>query len=96
MKFIKRNWDAFEADEWTKEDWIVIVLSPLIYFMLIVGFLFSLLLMWQGFVILAISIFLTWFMHWIIDPKLKAISKEYEKKQKDYIKQLERSIRWEE
>ncbi len=32
MAFIRRNWTAIEADEWTKEDWITIILSPLIYF----------------------------------------------------------------
>ncbi len=96
MKFIKRNWDAHEADAWTKEDWIVIVLSPVIYFLLMVGFLLSLLLFWQGFVIVGVCIFLIWLMHWIINPKLKAISRDYEKKQKEYIKQLERSVRWEE
>ena len=33
-------------------------------------------------------------MHWIIDPKLKALSAEYEKKQQDYLHDLEASVRW--
>jgi hypothetical protein len=45
---------------------------------------------------LALGIFLTWLMHWVIDPKLKMISSEYEKKQHEYLEQLERNARWEE
>ena len=34
-------------------------------------------------------------MHWVIDPKLKVISNEYEKRQLEYIDELERKARWE-
>ena len=64
--------------------------------LLTVGVALSFLLMWQGYVILVVSIGLTALMHWIIDPKLKAISEEYEKKQVDYLKDLEKAARWEE
>ncbi len=94
MAFIRRNWTAIEADEWTKEDWITIILSPLIYVLLTLGAALSLLLFWYGYLILALGIVLTAVMHWIIDPKLKAISAEYEKKQKDYLHDLEASVRW--
>ena len=49
-----------------------------------------------AFIILAAGIILTIIMHWIIDPKLKMISEEYEKKQKEYLETLERNTRWEE
>ncbi len=94
MAFIRRNWTAIEADEWTKEDWITIILSPLIYVLLTIGAALSLLLFWYGYLILALGIVLTAVMHWIIDPKLKAISEEYEKKQQAYLHELEASVRW--
>jgi len=42
-----------------------------------------------GFLILGIGIVSGGIRMWIIDPKLKRISHEYEKKQKDYLRQLE-------
>ena len=33
---------------------------------------------------------------WIIDPKLKAVSSEYELRQAKYLEELERGVRWEE
>jgi amino acid transporter len=96
MNFIKRKWTAVEADNWTKEDWITIVISPLAYMLVMLGVALSFLLLTWGFIILAAGIVLTILMHWVIDPKLKAISDEYESKQKEYILELERSVRWEE
>ncbi len=95
MGFIKRDWTPAEADDWTKEDWITIVISPMAYVLLTLGVAFSLLLLWYGFVILGVGIVATVMMHWIIDPKLKAISNDYEKKQKEYILELEKKVRWE-
>ena len=94
MPFIRRTWTAIEADEWTKEDWIVIFLSPLSYVLLTLGVALSLLLLWYGYVMLIAGIVITALLHWIIDPKLKAISAEYEKKQQDYLHDLEASVRW--
>ena len=95
MTFIKRTWSAAQADEWTKEDWLVIVISPIAYILIMLGVALSFLLLWSGFIILAVGIVVTIVMHWIIDPKLKAISDQYELKQKEYIQELERSVRWE-
>lgn len=94
MKFIKRDWKPEEADSWTKEDWIAILMSPLAYATLMIGLALSLLLLKEGFVILALGILITFFLHWIIDPKLKAISEEYEKKQKEYLQRLEKIVKW--
>jgi len=96
MKYIKRDWKPGDADEWTKEDWITIIISPLCYILLMIGTVLSFLLNILGFILLAVGIFLTWFMHWVIDPKLKVISSEYEKKQHEYLEKLERNARWEE
>jgi len=95
MKFIKRKWTAGEADEWTKEDWIAIVISPLAYIFIMVGVALSFLLLWYGFLILAAGVVLTVVMHWVINPKLKSISDRYELHQKEYIRELEESVRWE-
>ncbi len=94
MPFIRRNWTAHEADEWTKEDWITIVISPICYILLTIGLALSLLLQTSGYVMLIVGIALTVVMHWIIDPKLKAISKDYERKQQEYLRQLEAQVRW--
>lgn len=95
MSLIRRTWTAREADEWTKEDWITIIISPLCYIMLTLGVIWSLLLQPIGFILLGVGSLLTFIMHWIIDPKLKSISEEYEKKQKEYLEELERIVRWE-
>ena len=94
MPLIRRTWTAAEADEWTREDWFVIVLSPICYFSLTLGVALAFLLRWEGFAITAASIVLIVWMHWIIDPKLKAISEEYEKNQQEYLSELEDSVRW--
>ncbi len=94
MAFIRTEWTAAEADEWTKEDWITIILSPLIYLLLTIGVALACLLMWEGYVLTATGIVLTVVMHKIIDPKLRAISEEYEKKQKEYLSDLEATTRW--
>ncbi|OGU54804.1 MAG: hypothetical protein A2V66_06855 [Ignavibacteria bacterium RBG_13_36_8] len=96
MKFIRRKWTPAEADEWTKEDWMAIVLSVLSYILLALGVGLSILLLPIGFILLGLGIVFTIIMHWVIDPKLKVISTEYEKHQHDYLEKLERNVRWEE
>ena len=95
MSLIKRTWTADEADHWTKEDYITFVISPLVYVLLMIGAALSLLLLWYGFLILGLGIVLLLVMLWIIDPKLKAISEDYEVKQKHYLEDLEKIERWE-
>lgn len=96
MALIRRKWTPAAADEWTKEDWIAIVLSPLAYITLAIGVALSMFLFKVGFIILGVAVVLTALMHWVIDPKLKMISEDYEKKQKHYLEELEKIIRWEE
>jgi ABC-type bacteriocin/lantibiotic exporter with double-glycine peptidase domain len=95
MSLIKRTWTAEEADHWTKEDYLTFVISPLVYILLMIGAALSLLLLWYGFLILALGIILLLVMIWVIDPKLKAISEDYEVKQKHYLEDLEKIERWE-
>ncbi len=94
MGWIRRDWTPLEADEWTKEDWIAIVLSPIIYFILTLGVTLCFLLQWEGFALTGVGIVLLVVMFHIIDPKLRSISEEYEKKQKAYLEELEEAIRW--
>ncbi len=96
MSWIKREWTAREADQWTKEDYLVFIISPLIYVLLALGTMLSLFLLWYGWVALAAGLVLLLVMIWIIDPKLKAISEDYEQKQKHYLEDLEKIERWEE
>jgi hypothetical protein len=95
MGWIKKRWTAQQADQWTKEDYITFIISPLIYVLLLLGTAFSLLLLWYGWVILGVSLILLVIMIKIIDPKLKAISEDYELKQKKYLEDLEKIARWE-
>jgi hypothetical protein len=95
MALIRRTWTPEAADEWTKEDWIVIVISPLAYFFITIGTALSCLLFTSGFILLGVGIVLTAILHWVIDPKLKAISHEYELKQAHYVEEIERTTRWE-
>lgn len=96
MGFIKRDWTPKEADEWTKEDLLASIISPLAYIAWMVGTALSMLLIKIGFLILIIAVILTYVMFYIIDPKLSKISEDYEEKQKSYIEELEKSVRWEE
>lgn len=95
MGFIRRQWTAKDADEWGKEDWIAIVLSVLSYITLSIGSALSFLLLPVGFVVLGIGVVITLLMYWVIDPKLRTLSAEYEKKQKDYLLQIEEIQKWE-
>ena len=92
---IKRDWTAEEADEWTREDWLAIVVSPLAYMALMIGVALTLFKMWSGVVLFVLGIALAAIMYWVIDPKLRAVSEGYEKKQKQYLEHLEKIVRWE-
>ena len=96
MAFIKRKWTAEEADEWTKEDLIASVLAIINYICLTIGLALSLLLIPIGFLVLGIGIIATILMIYVIDPKLEAISAEYELKQKMYLDEIEKQQKWEE
>ena len=96
MAWLKRSWTPEEADDWTKEDLIASILSPLAYIMLTIGAALSLLALTMGYIIFIIGILLTMAMYFVIDPKLRKISSEYEKKQKAYLEDLEKIQRWEE
>lgn len=95
MPWIQRNWSADEADDWSKEDWIAIVLSPLAYILLTIGLLLACMNSLWGYVSLAAGVLAAFLLFWVINPKLEAISESYEKKQKEYLEHLHKIERWE-
>ena len=94
--FIRREWTPEQANSWTREDWIAIVLSPMVMGLLMIGMTKLLLLQPGGFAMLVAAILGTGVIFWVIDPKLKAVSAEYEAQQELYVKELEQRLRWQE
>jgi Na+/proline symporter len=91
---IRREWTAEQAEEWTREDWIAIFLSPAIFAGLLFGLTKAILLQPWGLVIIVASIVAIGVLYAIIDPKLRAVSVEYEARQAAYVERLERRHRW--
>jgi len=54
------------------------------------------LLLTSGYILLLLGILSAALMFYIIDPKLDVLSADYEKKQREYLEELERIERWEE
>jgi len=75
---------------------MVIVLSPITMALFMIG-VASLLLLRPGGILMTVGALLgTGLIYWIIDPKLRAISADYEQRQAAYLEDLERGLRWEE
>jgi Na+/proline symporter len=91
---IRRTWTPEEAEDWSREDWMAIVLSPIVYALIIIGVARLLLGQLDGALITLGAIAGGFILYWIIDPKLRAVSVEYEAKQARYLEELERSVRW--
>jgi len=91
---IRRSWTPEEADAWSREDWIVIVLSPVAMGLGMIGTANVFLGRFSGAWQLALAALLTVAIFWIIDPKLRAVSVEYEQQQARYLARLERQMRW--
>jgi len=96
VAWIRRQWTPDAAQHWTKEDLLAAVLSALSYGLIIIGGTLSLLADPAGYLALAAGIVLAGLMYWVIDPKLRAVSTEYEKRQAQFLERLEDIARWEE
>jgi antibiotic biosynthesis monooxygenase (ABM) superfamily enzyme len=94
MAWIRRSWSPEAADEWTREDYIGIILSVISYFTIAIGVPMAFF-GWLGWLLVIVGVVSLLLMVYVIDPKLKAISTEYEKQQKRYLEELDRKIRWE-
>lgn len=95
MRFWKTEWTKEEAELWTKEDVIAAVLSAISFGGIIVGTVYSFLLMPVGFITLGLAILVGVLGVIVILPKMQSISREYEKRQAEYLKDLEKITRWE-
>jgi len=95
MSLFRTQWTAIEAEEWTAHDFWAATLSAAAYLLIAVGVAGALLFQVWGFVTLAAGIVCTVVMLRIIDPKLRAISAEFEAKEAHYLEQLDRVTRWE-
>ena len=93
---IRRTWTPEEADGWSREDWIAIILSPIVYALIIIGVARLLLGLLDGALITLGALAGAFLLYWVIDPKLRAVSVDYEAKQSRYLEELERSVRWDE
>jgi solute:Na+ symporter, SSS family len=87
--------EADDARTWGREDWIAIVLSPIVFVCLMFGLTGALLLRPSGW-LLAVALVLGVVMFRTIDPKLRADSQHYEGRQAGYEADLERRHRWDE
>ncbi len=94
--WFRREWTPQDADEWTKEDGWAILFSCLAYMLLTIGVGLSLLVPFWGLPCVALGVACALIMYWIIDPKLRTLSDEYESKQKEYLEALDRTMKWEE
>jgi len=94
--FIRRTWTPEQTGDWTREDWIAIVLSPLVMAALMIGVTKLLLLQPGGILLVIGAVVGAGVIYWVIDPKLRAVSTEYEAQQEQYVKQLEQRLRWQE
>jgi solute:Na+ symporter, SSS family len=93
--FIRRSWTPDSANRWSREDVIAAVFSALGYLFIIVGGTLSILGSMIGYVTLGLGITASAFMYWVIDPKLRAVSADYEEQQKEHLARLESITRWE-
>jgi len=91
---MSRDWTPSEADSWTWEDTLAVIISPVVYFLILLGFSLAFMLRVWGFIIIGVAVILTVIMARIINPKLDAISRGYEEKQKEYIEELEKKVKW--
>jgi len=91
---IRRHWTPEQADEWTREDWIAVILSPLVFAALMIGVTHLLLLQPGGLWLVLGAVLGAGVIYWVIDPKLRAVSSEYETRQARYVEQLEQRLRW--
>lgn len=95
MSLFRRDWTPIEAEEWTAHDFWASVFSIGTYVFTALGVAGALLLQTWGFVSLALAVVCLLLMLRIMDPKLRAISTEFESREAHYLERLDRATRWE-
>jgi hypothetical protein len=91
----EKGWTPARADEWTVHDLLAAVLSVAAYTLVAVGTTGALLLQTWGFVALAVGIVCVVLMYLVIDPKLRAMSRAFARRQDEFLRHVDRTTRWE-
>ncbi len=84
------------AEKWGWEELVACIMSPVSYIFVSLGLVLVLLERPIGWVYLIGGIAATLVMYFVIDPKLRAVSDEYERRQAEFLKQVESVSKWEE
>ena len=95
MSLFKKDWTAHDADRWTRHDFLACIFGVLAFTLVTVGVAGALLLQTWGFITLGLSVVFTWLTFKVIDPKLRALSRDFEDRQAEYLDAVERRNRWE-
>ena len=90
-----RKYTPEQAEKWGWEELVACILSPASYIFVSLGLALVILLIPMGWVYLAIGLISTALMYLVIDPKLRAISDEYERNQAEFLKHVESVSKWE-
>ena len=95
MERLRKDWSPDQADEWTIHDLLASILSVLAYMLVAIGTAGALLLQVWGFVALVVGIVCVVLMYRVIDPKLRAMSAAFAKRQDEFLKHVDKTTRWE-
>jgi hypothetical protein len=93
---MEKKYTAEQAEMWGWEELLACIFAPVSYIFVSLGLALIILLIPMGWVYLAIGLIATVLMYLVIDPKLRAISDEYEKRQAEFLKHVESVSKWEE
>jgi len=85
-----------QAENWGWEELVACITAPAGYIFITIGLALVCLLRWDGWVYLIIGIVSTLVMYFVMDPKLRAVSDEYEKQQAEWLKHVENVSKWQE
>lgn len=91
---MKKQWHPEDAQRWTWEDYVAMVFSVMAYFGLGVGTPIAFF-HWSGYLLLLLGLVSTIIMIYVIEPKLRAVSNDFESKQQQYLEELQRIVSWE-
>jgi len=95
MSLFQKHWSPQQPEQWTIHELAACVLSAISYVTTAVGVAGTLLLQVWGFIALITGIVSAVLMYLVIDPKLKAMSEAFAKRQKEYIEHIDKTTRWE-
>ena len=95
MTLFKKDWTAHDADRWTRHDFLACIFGVLAFVLVTIGVAGTLLLQTWGFITLGLSIVFALLTFKVIDPKLRALSSDFEARQAEYLDAVERRNRWE-